>query len=76
MPGDRGQTGESAYTEMQAFRSPVITMHVYGFYTILTLVLLHIFGVFVTEIKENNGLVSAMITGEKVLDHVPSDDMK
>lgn len=75
-PGDRSQTVESAYTEMRAFRAPVITMHIFGFYTVLTLVLIHIFGVVVTEFKEKNSVVSAMITGEKVLDDIPSDDMK
>jgi Ni/Fe-hydrogenase 1 B-type cytochrome subunit len=72
-PGDRSQTVEAAYTEMRAFRRPIISTHVYGFYTILTLFLIHIIGVIVSENREKNGLVSAMITGEKVLDDHPVD---
>ncbi len=72
-PGDRSQTVESAYTEMRAFRRPIISTHVYGFYTILTLFLVHLIGVIVSENREKNGLVSAMITGEKVLDEPPAD---
>lgn len=73
MPGDRTQTVESAYTEMRAFRSPVITTHIYGFYVIFVLFLVHITGVIVAEVREKNGLVSAMITGDKVLDDAPAD---
>jgi cytochrome b len=72
-PGDKTYVVDSAYTEMRAFRKPVVTVHVYNFYALFVLVLLHIAGVVVTEIKEKNGLVSAMITGEKVLDDEPQD---
>ena len=72
-PGDKSQVVDSAYKEMRTFRKPVITLHVYGFYTLLVLVMFHIIGIIVTEIREKNGLISAMITGEKVLDDTPQD---
>lgn len=74
--GDKSQVVESAYAEMRAFRKPFITIHVYGFYIITVLILIHIIGVIVTEIREKNGIISAMITGEKVFDndHMDVDD--
>ncbi len=72
-PGDKSQIVESAYNEMRAFRKPISTTHVYAFYALCILILIHIFGVVVTEIKEKNGLISAMITGEKVFDESPVD---
>ncbi len=75
-PGDKSQLVESAYKEMRAFRKPISTIHVYGFYMLSVLILIHIIGVIVTEIREKNGLISAMITGEKVLDDSPQDENK
>jgi Ni/Fe-hydrogenase 1 B-type cytochrome subunit len=67
-PGDKNHVVESAYEEMRSFRKPIITIHVYGFYILSFLILIHIIGVIVTEVKEKNGLISAMITGEKIID--------
>tara|TARA_R110002072_G_scaffold14582_8_gene60186 strand:+ start:35805 stop:36548 length:744 start_codon:yes stop_codon:yes gene_type:complete len=72
-PGDKSQVVESAYAEMRSFRKPFISFHVYGFYILSILILIHIIGVIVTEVREKNGLISAMITGEKVLDDLPQD---
>ncbi len=72
-PGDKTQVVESAYKEMRSFRGPFIETHEIGFFILLFLVLLHIVGVVVTELKERNGLISAMITGDKVLDDEPLD---
>ena len=72
-PGDRSATVESSYAEMRAFRSPIVRTHEYNFFLLVILVLVHIAGVIIGELRERNGLVSAMITGEKVLDDVPTD---
>lgn len=64
---------ESAYQAMRDFRKPFITVHYYGFYTLLVVVFFHILAVVVTEIREGNGLVSAMISGNKVLRGPPAD---
>lgn len=72
-PGDRSATVESSYTEMRAFRSPIVRTHEYNFYVLVVLVLIHIAGIVFGELREKNGLISAMITGEKVLDESPAD---
>ena len=72
-PGDKTHVVDSAYKEMRDFRKPVITVHYYLFFVLLGLVIAHIIGVVVTELKERNGLISAMVTGEKVFDEKPAD---
>lgn len=62
-----------AYKEMRAFRKPVITIHYYVFYILLAAIVLHLIGVVVTELRERNGLVSAMFTGKKVFADKPFD---
>lgn len=61
------------YKEMRAVRKPFITIHYYVFYVLLAAVLLHLLGVLMSEIRERNGLVSAMITGKKVFAEKPFD---
>ncbi len=72
-PGEKTHVVDSAYKEMRDFRKPIITTHYYLFFILLGLVILHIAGVIVTELRERSGLISAMITGEKVLDSKPVD---
>jgi cytochrome b len=43
------------------------------FYILLTAIALHVAGVIVTEVRERSGLVSAMISGEKVFHKTPVD---
>lgn len=64
---------EAAWEAMRAFREPFITVHYYGFYALLALVVLHITAVVVTELRDGGNLVSAMITGRKVLSRSPAD---
>ena len=73
-PGDRSATVESSYTEMRAFRSKFLEVHEINFFILVTLLLVHIGGVIFGELREKNGLISAMITGEKVLDETPVDE--
>ena len=72
-PGSKEDVDSEAYAEMRAFRKPFITTHVYVFYTLLGAIFLHIAAVVVTEVKEKNGLVSAMFTGKKVASKKPVD---
>ncbi len=72
-PYSKEGVDEVAYKEMRAFRKPFITLHYYVFYTLLALVLLHVLAVVVTELRERNGLVSAMFTGKKVFSEKPFD---
>lgn len=72
-PGSKDYVDPVAYNEMRSFRKPVITTHLYTFYLLMAAILLHISGVVVTEIREKNGLTSAMLMGEKVLSEPPLD---
>jgi Ni/Fe-hydrogenase 1 B-type cytochrome subunit len=72
-PGTKESTDPAAYAEMRRFREPFITIHLYSFYVILAAVLLHILAVIITEVVENNGLVSAMVSGKKVFSEKPVD---
>jgi len=64
---------EIAYKEMRDVRKPFITLHYYTFYALLAAIILHLIGVVVTEVRERNGLVSAMFTGKKVFAKKPFD---
>ncbi len=73
-PGNKTHVVETAYKEMRAFRKPIIMTHYYVFYVLLFLLIVHIGGVIISEIKERNGLISAMITGRKILDGTAEDE--
>ncbi|MCB1683895.1 MAG: cytochrome b/b6 domain-containing protein [Pseudomonadales bacterium] len=73
VPGTKEHVDPTSYDDMRSFRSPIITTHLYGFYLLMFAVFLHITGVVVTEIRERNGLISALFTGEKVLSKTPVD---
>lgn len=73
VPGSKDAVDPVAYEDMRRFRKPFITIHKFNIYALITLSLLHILGVVVTEVRERNGLVSAMITGEKVFSARPID---
>lgn len=64
---------KAAYEAMRAFRKPFVTIHYYGFYTLLFVALVHIIAVVMTELREGGNLVSAMFTGRKVLSEPPAD---
>lgn len=66
VPGSKKGVDTEAYQAMRDFRKPFITIHKYGFYILALSILLHIIGVIFTEVKERNGIVSAMFTGIKV----------
>jgi len=72
-PYSKEGVDEASYKAMRDFRKPFITTHYYAFYVLLGAVLLHLLGVVVTELKERNGLVSAMFTGKKVFAKKPFD---
>mgnify|MGYP003659586635 FL=1 len=65
---------ETAYAAMREFRKPFITVHYYGFWVILVFAVIHILAVVVTELREGGTLISAMVSGRKVLGEAPADD--
>ena len=72
-PGSKDAVDPQGYEEMRAFRKPYLWVHQYGFYLLVMAILIHILGVIVTELREKNGLVSAMFTGNKVFTKRPTD---
>lgn len=72
-PGSKENVDKAAYAEMRKFRKPYGIVHVYTFYALLVAIMLHIIAVVVTEIRERNGLISAMVTGKKVFAGKPVD---
>ena len=71
--GYKDNIDEKAYERMRTFRKPVINIHYTVFFILLVAILLHILGVVVTEVKEKNAIVSAMITGKKYFNSKPVD---
>ncbi len=72
-PGSKENVDTEAYAEMRKFRKPFITTHVYTFYILLIAIAMHIAAVILTEVREKNGLTSAMFTGKKVSSSKPVD---
>jgi Ni/Fe-hydrogenase 1 B-type cytochrome subunit len=72
---------EAAYAQMRDLRAPVVTIHRYAFFVLVVLSSLHIAAVVVTEIRGGGNLISAMITGKKILrapiaEREPPDDRR
>lgn len=63
----------AAYKMMRAFRSPFAAVHLYCFYALAGVVLAHLAGVIITEIREGGSITSAMFTGRKILNQPPQD---
>lgn len=62
-----------AFAAMRDLRKLVVSVHHYGFYVLLGVVLVHILAVVVTELRTGGNLVSAMFSGKKVLSQPPAD---
>lgn len=72
-PYSKDGVDEIAYKEMRDMRKPFAVTHYYVFYVLLAAILLHLLGVIVGELREKNGLVSAMFSGKKVFAEKPID---
>jgi len=73
VPGNRELVDAGAWAAMRAFRAPFKEIHEVAFNLSLLLVGLHLAGVIFGEVIERVPLVSAMISGRKILRHPPSD---
>ena len=67
---------EAAYQSMRAFRKPFIVVHLYNFYLLSALIVLHVIAVVIGEYKGEGDLVSAMFSGRKISDKRPKDKFK
>lgn len=65
---------KEAYEAMRDFRAPFKEVHEINFFLLVIAIVLHLMGVVVTELRERNGLVSAMFTGRKVFRDKPLDE--
>lgn len=63
-----------AYADMRAYRKPVAVVHLYSFYVLVVVAVLHIAAVIVTEVKEGGNIISAMFTGRKIISGRPVDE--
>lgn len=64
---------QAAYQAMRAFRRPVATVHLYGFYVLSAVIAAHLVAVIMTELHEGGSITSAMFTGRKILRRRPED---
>lgn len=63
-----------AYADMRAYRKPVAGVHLYSFYVLAVVAVLHIAAVIITEVKEGGNIISAMFTGRKIISGHPVDE--
>jgi cytochrome b len=64
---------QTAYKAMRAFRSPVVMIHLYAFYALACVIVIHLIAVIVTEVHEGGSITSAMFTGRKLFNRPPQD---
>lgn len=58
---------------LKAFKGPFGEAHIYASYTLMFMIMLHIFFVVRAEVRDGGGLISAMFTGKKILSGNPVD---
>ena len=63
-----------AYETMRTFRKPIAVVHLYTFYILTVIVILHVIAVIITELREGGGIISAMFTGRKIISGRPVDE--
>lgn len=73
-PGDKSALDPQGYAEMREFRAPFIKLHKIVFYLLMASIPLHIAAVVHAEVRQRQGLVSAMFSGEKMLRKPPVDE--
>jgi cytochrome b len=74
VPYDTSAVDREKYDALKAFKKPFGTVHIYTAYLLMFLIVVHIAAVIRVEIKEGGGIISAMFTGKKLLNHAASDD--
>lgn len=74
VPYAPGLYDSTAYDSMRAFRKPFALVHLYSFYVLVVVVVMHVAAVIVTEVKEGGSIISAMFTGRKIIRGHPVDE--
>jgi Ni/Fe-hydrogenase 1 B-type cytochrome subunit len=65
---------KAAYDSMRALRKPFAVVHLYSFYALSVMVVLHVAAVVITEVREGGSITSAMFTGRKIVAGPPVDE--
>lgn len=73
VPGAKEMLDPEGYAAMRRFREPFIAMHEIGLWLMLLAISGHVAAVVITEVKERDGLISAMFSGFKVFSKPPRD---
>jgi cytochrome b len=73
VPGAPEMVDKAAWDKMRAMRKPFAVVHLYGFYALMLLALLHVVAVILAEIRKGENLISATFTGKKMLSGPPED---
>ncbi len=66
-------TRESKVNDLKVIKSPFGKLHKYSAYALMFIIVIHIFVVVLTEIREGGSIISAMFTGKKILRKKPAD---
>ena len=68
-------TNKDKAASLKAFKGPFGKIHIYSSYVLMFMfmIILHIFFVVRTEIREGGSLITAMFTGKKILVKKPID---
>ena len=74
VPGTPEMYDKAAFDSMRAFRKPFIISHLYSYYALLIVAALHILGVVVTEVREGGSIISATVSGRKIIAGRPVDE--
>ena len=62
---------KTAYDNMRAMRKPFVVSHLYSFYGLIVVAIVHVAGAIITEIREGGNIISATFTGRKILSGAP-----
>jgi len=73
-PYSKKNVNEAKNKEMKAFRKPIVETHEELYFIIVALIIIHILAAVITDIRERNGIISAMFTGTKFFGKKPVDD--
>ncbi len=73
IPYDKMGVDEAAYKALDEFKGPFGTVHVYSSYTLIALILLHIFTVVLVEVRNHGSLISSIFSGRKIFSGPPED---
>jgi len=65
---------KASYADMREFREPFEETHLFSFYALAIVVVLHVVAVVMTEVREGGSIISAMFTGRKIISGSPADD--